>query len=95
MAGWPYFRSCGLPLFGYMFAIVALIAAGGWTAIIAWKLRSPAAHTVSLLLLFWGIVLAFSEILPRNGYAAVSATWHCGTPDAAPSWMKWFAGSES
>ena len=92
IVGWPYFRACGLPLFGYLFAVVALIGAGLWTAVLAWKLGNAWAHVVSLILLFWGIVLAAGEILPRNGYAAVAESWQCGAPDSGPAWMRWFGG---
>ena len=95
MLAWPYFRDCGLPLFGYLSAVLALLAAGAWITVMSWQLRSAAAHTVSLLLLLWGLVLAASEILPRTGYAAASASWQCRAPAAGPSWMRWFAGPES
>jgi len=95
MLGWPYFRDCGLPLFGYLTAVFALLGAGVWTAVIAWDLRNPAAHIVSLLILLWGVVLVSSEVLPRTGYAAVTATWQCQVPDSSPSWMRWFAPPES
>src|SRR5580765_3773082 len=39
MTAWPYFRECGLPLYGYLFAVAAVVAAGGWTAMTAWHLR--------------------------------------------------------
>ena len=91
MLGWPYFHECGLPLFGYLLALLAIMGAGTWTATIAWQLRTPVAHIVSLLVLFWGFLLVSSEVLPRTGYAAVSATWQCRVPDAGPSWMRWFA----
>jgi hypothetical protein len=90
MTGWPYFNACGLPLFGYLVAVAAVMMAGGWTAIIAWKLRNGVAHVVALVLLFWGLVLAAVELLPRTGYAAAQATWQCGEPGSGPSWMRWF-----
>lgn len=93
MTGWPYFRECGLPLFGYLGAVVAVVVAGGWIAATAWKLRNGVAHILSLVLLFWGMVLAADEVLPRTGYAAITATWHCEAPDSGPSWMRWFAPS--
>jgi hypothetical protein len=34
---------------------------------------------LSFILLFWGIVLAAEQLLPRIGYAAVTAGWRCGT----------------
>jgi hypothetical protein len=83
MTQWPYLRGCDLPLFGYLFAVAAVIAAGGSSAIAAWKLRSGAAHVLALLLLFWGIALAAERVLPRVGYAAERATWRCS--DSPPA----------
>jgi hypothetical protein len=94
MTSYPYFRECGLPLFGYLFAVAALLLAGGWTAVLAWQLRNAPAHVVSLTLLLWGLVLWAGEILPRTGYAADGASWECVVPDGGPSWMKWFATAE-
>lgn len=91
MTGWPYFKECGLPLFGYLLAVATVVAAGGWIAVTAWRLRNGVAHVVGLVLLLWGIVLSGAELLPRTGYAAESATWQCVVPDSGPSWMRWFA----
>jgi hypothetical protein len=51
--------------------------AGGWAAVSAWKYRTALAHIISLILVFYGILLAAAEILPRAGYAADRATWQC------------------
>jgi hypothetical protein len=77
MTQWPYPRGCDLPLVGYLGAVSAVIAAGGSSALAAWRLRSGAAHVLSLILLFWGIVLAAERVLPRVGYAAERASWRC------------------
>lgn len=92
IVGWPYFRACGLPLFGYLFALVALMLAGLWTAVLAWNLRNAPAHVVSLILLSWGVALTAGEILPRSGYAAAAESWQCEAPGSGPAWMRWFAG---
>jgi len=91
MTAWPYFRECGLPLFGYLSAVAAVVVAGGWIAVTAWKLQNPIAHILAIVLLFWGLILAGDELLPRTGYAAVQASWQCGQPDSGPTWMRWFA----
>ena len=91
MTGWPYFKDCGLPLFGYLTAVATVVMAGGWAAITAWKLQNGVAHIIALILLFWGLVLTADELLPRTGYAAAQATWQCGQPDSGPAWMRWFA----
>lgn len=90
MTVWPYFRDCGLPLFGYLAAVAAVVLAGGWIAVIAWKLRNEVAHVVALLLILWGLALTSDVLLPRTGYAAVPASWQCGEPGSSPSWMRWF-----
>ena len=91
MTAWPYFRECGLPLFGYLFAVAAVVVAGGWIAVTAWKLRNGIAHILALVLLFWGLVLTADELLPRSGYAAAEAHWQCVVPESGPRWMRWFA----
>jgi hypothetical protein len=35
------------------------------------------AHVVSLGVLLAGLILAAAIVLPRSGYARVSATWMC------------------
>ena len=75
---WPYARACGWPLFGYLGAVATVMLAGGWIAAVSWKQRNVIAHTLSLILLFWGIVLAAEQLLPRIGYAAVVLDWRCG-----------------
>jgi hypothetical protein len=77
MAGWPYLHSCGLPLAGYLGAVGTVIVSGGWAAVASWRYRAALAHTVSLLILFYGIVLGAAELLPRTGYAAARASWQC------------------
>lgn len=77
MGGWPYFHSCGLPLVGYLGAVGTVIVSGAWAAVASWRYRAALAHTVSLLILFYGIVLGAAELLPRTGYAASRASWQC------------------
>jgi hypothetical protein len=77
MGGWPYLKTCGLPLAGYLGAVCTVMLSGGWAATAAWRHRAPLAHIVSLIILFYGILLATAELLPRIGYAADHATWGC------------------
>jgi hypothetical protein len=77
MTQWPYPHACDLPLLGYLGAVAAVLLAGGWIACGSWRLRSGAAHVVALVLVFWGIVLAAEQALPRIGYAAERASWRC------------------
>jgi hypothetical protein len=79
MTQWPYPHGCGWPLLGYLGAVVVVMLAGGWTAVASWKLRSGVVHVLSLILFFWGIVLAAEQVLPRVGYAADRASLVCIT----------------
>ena len=78
---WPYPARCGVWLAGYLAAVGTLIVAGVWSSIWTWKHRAAKAHTVSLLLVTWGLVLASMDVLPRIGYAKTSANhpanWTC------------------
>jgi hypothetical protein len=78
---WPYGARCGLGLAAYLGA-VAMVAAGGvWSAVWTWRHRAARAHTLSLLIILWGLVLAATEVLPRVGYAIPlpghSTAWLC------------------
>lgn len=77
MAAWPYLKTCGVPLAGYLSAVLTVILSGLWAATAAWRYRAGLAHVVSLLILFYGILLAGAEVLPRIGYAVDRATWEC------------------
>jgi hypothetical protein len=77
MTQWPYPHACGLPLLGYLGAVAMVMVAGAWIAVVSWKLRNELSHVLALLLLFWGIVLAAQQVLPRIGYAAERGSWHC------------------
>ncbi len=80
MTQWPYPHSCDLPLLGYLGAVTTVILAGSWLAFASWRLRSGPAHILSLILVYWGIVLAAEQVLPRIGYAADGASWRCAAP---------------
>jgi hypothetical protein len=74
---WPYARACGVGLMLYLGAVATLCAAGVWAAANAWKHRRAAAHVLALAALAWGVALAAREVLPRIGYARVTAGWRC------------------
>jgi hypothetical protein len=82
MGWWPYPRACGIQLFSYLAAVATVVVAGMWAASASWRVRSGLAHALALVLVFYGLLLATSELLPRTGYAIESATWSC--PDAGP-----------
>jgi hypothetical protein len=86
MASWPYQRTCGFPLFGYLSAVVLVVWAGGWAATSAWRYRMALAHVLSLILILYGLMLGMAEILPRTGYTTKQATWQCEESSSPKSW---------
>jgi hypothetical protein len=80
IAWWPYSRSCGAPLAGYLCALLTIVFAAGVAAVSSWKHRAPLAHVLSLILLFYGIMMTVAELLPRTGYAVDHASWACEEP---------------
>ncbi len=81
MVVWPYPSRCGPWLAAYLAAVVVVIVSGVWSAIWTWRHRASHAHTLSLLLILWGLVLGSMEVLPRIGYAKPDlrhpAQWAC------------------
>ena len=81
MLFWPYAARCGFGLAAYLGATVAVVGAGVWSAVWAWRHRAGRAHTLALLLVLWGLLLAGIEVLPRVGYAKATlahpAIWSC------------------
>lgn len=88
MVFWPYSARCGLGLAGYLAAVGALVVSGVWSSIWTFRHRSGRAHTLSLLLVLWGLVLFAVDVLPRTGYAIPTAAhpagWACSAVPAAP-----------
>ena len=78
---WPYDARCGFGLAGYLAAVGVVTASGVWSAVWTWRHRSARGHTLSLLLVLWGVILGAMEVLPRVGYAKTDAlhpaTWTC------------------
>ena len=74
---WPYANRCGVGLAGYLFAVVAVLAGGVWSAVWTWRHRTGRAHALSILLIVWGLVLGAGEVLPRIGYAKQILNWSC------------------
>jgi hypothetical protein len=81
MVLWPYPARCGVGLAGYLAAVSVVIASGVWSSVWTWRHRASKAHTLSLLLILWGLILGSIEVLPRIGYAkpdlAHPAGWVC------------------
>jgi hypothetical protein len=84
MVLWPYESRCGFGLAGYLAAVVVVITSGVWSAIWTWRHRASRSHTLSLLIILWGLVLGSIEVLPRVGYgkpdAKHPAAWTCKNP---------------
>lgn len=78
---WPYPARCGVGLAAYLGAVGVVVASGVWSSIWTWRHRAARAHTLSLLLILWGMVLGSIEILPRVGYGKPDlnhpAAWVC------------------
>jgi putative flippase GtrA len=81
MMFWPYDAKCGAGLSLYLGAVAAVIISGIWSAAWSWRHRAARLHSLSLLLVLWGLVLGSLEVLPRVGYAKVTlphqAAWVC------------------
>jgi hypothetical protein len=81
MIFWPYDAKCGAGLGLYLAAVLAVLVSGVWSAIWSWRHRAARLHTLSLLLVLWGLVLGGLDVLPRIGYAKPDlthpATWMC------------------
>jgi hypothetical protein len=81
MMFWPYDAKCGAGLSLYLGAVVAVLVSSTWSAIWSWRHRAARLHTLSLLLLTWGLILGGLEVLPKVGYAKPTllhpATWAC------------------
>lgn len=80
MLAWPYTHGCGLKLVFYLIGATTVSVAGVWSAISSWKRRLGLAHTLSILLVLWGLVLAAREVLPRVGYAKADVPFFCPEP---------------
>jgi len=82
---WPYANRCGVGLAGYLAAVTAIAGGGIWSAVWTWRHRAGRAHTLSILLIAWGLILGAAEVLPRVGYARQSLFWTCSpTPPVIP-----------
>ena len=75
---WPYAHACGAGLWMYSAAVGVTALSGIWAALSAWRRRQGLAHLLALLAITWTLVLGAREVLPRTGYARVTAAWTCG-----------------
>jgi hypothetical protein len=69
MPYWPYAHAWSWGLLTYFCATVLVIVTGIWGAKLTWDSRMPAAHTVSVGTVVWGLGLVAAEAVPRIMYA--------------------------
>lgn len=77
---WPYTRSCGVGLFGYLGAAAIIGAGAVWVVTLSWSQRLPRAHALGFLLILASLFLIGTEVLPRVGYAKTD-------PANPPRWV--------
>ena len=65
MLVWPYSHGCGWRLGVYLVGAAVVSVAGIWSALTSWKRRLGIAHTLSIILIIWGLALAGRQLLPR------------------------------
>jgi cation transport ATPase len=84
LAMWPYERSCGTGLLGYLFVESMMFIGGVWVAVSTWKSRLAKTHIVALMIALASLGLIAIEVLPRTGYAKVDPkhppVWVCSQP---------------
>ena len=65
MPYWPYAHGWSWGLVVYLAAIMLNLVAGIWGAKLTWDERLPAAHTVAVGIVLWGVGLLAAETVPR------------------------------
>jgi hypothetical protein len=65
MPYWPYAHGWSWGLVVYLGAIMLNLVAGIWGAKLTWDERLPAAHTVAVGIVLWGVGLLAAETVPR------------------------------
>jgi hypothetical protein len=69
MPHWPYANAWSWGLLSYLSAILLVVVTGIWGAKLTWDARMPAAHTVAVGTVLWGLGLLAAEAVPRIGLA--------------------------
>jgi hypothetical protein len=65
MRYWPYAHAWSWGLLFYLGAVLLLLVTGIWGAKLTWDARLPAAHTVAIGTVVWGLGLLAAETVPR------------------------------
>jgi hypothetical protein len=79
MLAWPYAHACGWRLGIYLVGAAVVSVAGVWSALTSWKRRLGIAHTLSIILIIWGLGLAGRQLLPRF-YGKTPVPFLCSGP---------------
>jgi hypothetical protein len=78
---WPYARSCGAGLYGYLGAECAVVIGGIWVTTYSWRRRAGRAHAAAFVMVLVGTALISLDVLPRVGYAKQNPLtpegWEC------------------
>lgn len=65
MPYWPYANAWSWGLLSYLSAVLLVVVTGIWGAKLTWDERLPAAHTVAVGTVLWGLGLLAAEAVPR------------------------------
>jgi hypothetical protein len=65
MRYWPYAHAWSWGLLLYLSAVELVVVTGIWGAKLTWDARLPAAHTVAIGTVVWGLGLLAAETVPR------------------------------
>lgn len=79
MLVWPYAHACGIKLVFYLIGATVVTVGGIWSALTSWKRRLGIAHTLSIVLIIWGLALAGRQLLPRL-YGKIPVPFFCPGP---------------
>jgi hypothetical protein len=69
MPYWPYSHAWSWGLVIYLCAVELVVVTGIWGAKLTWDAHLPAAHTVAVGTVIWGLGLIVAETAPRLMYA--------------------------
>ena len=67
MAYWPYPKTYLVGMLLYLFAVAIVVVAGVWSAKLTWDLHLGGAHTISIGIVLWAIVLVAETVPPLSG----------------------------
>ena len=68
MPYWPYSNSHSWGLALYLFSVALVVITGIWGSKLTWDTRLARSHTVAIVTVIWGLLLATVAVLPHVGY---------------------------